>query len=211
MPIMKLDPIDLVILKELNADGRASLRQIAKKSSLSTPTVSSRFERMKKAGLIQKFVPILSPDASDNSSLLALVTLNAPPASIEKITKELGSKSEVIGVFVTTGASNLLLKISVRNAQSLQRFLTNSEFRKLGVDVAGSQIITETVKDERPLPSMDEVHMKLSCDLCKGEITSNTPYTIRVASTRYYFCCKTCKATYLLKHGDRIRSINKAN
>jgi YHS domain-containing protein len=61
------------------------------------------------------------------------------------------------------------------------------------------------------VPFTDDVHMKLSCDLCKGEITSNTPYTIRVASTRYYFCCKTCKATYLQKHGDRIRSINKMN
>ena len=208
---MKLDPIDLVILKELNADGRASLRQIAKKSSLSTPTVSSRFERMKKAGLIQKFVPVLSPDVSDDSSLLAFVTLNVPSSSIEKIAKELGGKPGVIGVFVTTGVNNLVLRVSVRNAQSLQRFLTSAEFRKLGVEVTGSQIITETVKDERPLPFMDEIHMKLSCDLCKGEITSSTPYTIRVASTRYYFCCKTCKATYLQKHGDRIRTINKAN
>jgi len=208
---LKLDPIDLVILKELNADGRASLRQIAKKSLLSTPTVSSRFERMKKAGLIQKFVPVLNPNASDDSSLLAFVTLNAPSSAVEKITKELGSKSEVTGVFVTAGPNNLLLKVSVRNAQSLQRFLTNAEFRKLGVEVIGSQIITETVKDERPPPFTEEVHMKLNCDLCKGEITSNTPYTIRVASTRYYFCCKTCKATYLQKHGDRIRAINKAN
>jgi DNA-binding Lrp family transcriptional regulator len=208
---LKLDPIDLVILKELNADGRASLRQIAKKSSLSTPTVSSRFERMKKAGLIQKFVPVLSPDASDDSSLLAFVTLNAPSSSIEKIAKELGGKPGVIGVFVTTGANNLVLRVSVRNAQSLHRFLTSAEFRKLGAEVTGSQIITETVKDEHPLPFIDEIHMKLSCDLCKGVITSNTPYTIRVASTRYYFCCKTCKATYLQKHGDRIRTINKAN
>ena len=104
-----------------------------------------------------------------------------------------------------------MIKVSVRNAQSLQRFLTSPEFRKLGVEVASSQIITETVKDERPLPFTDEIYMKLSCDLCNGEITSNTPYTIRVASTRDYFCCKTCKTTYLQKHGDRIRSINKAN
>ena len=115
---MKLDPIDLVILKELNADGRASLRQIAKKSSLSTPTVSSRFERMKKAGLIQKFIPVLSPDVSDDPSLLAFITLSVPSSSIEKITKELGSEPEVIGVFVTTGASNLVLNISVRNVQA---------------------------------------------------------------------------------------------
>jgi len=166
---------------------------------------------MKKAGLIQKFVPVLSPDASDDSSLLAFITLNTPSSSVEKIAKELGRKPGVIGVFVTTGVNNLVLRVSVRNAQSLHRFLTSAEFRKLGVEVAGSQIITETVKDERPLQFMDEIHMKLSCDLCKGEITSRTPYTIRVASTRYYFCCKTCKATYLQKHGDRIRTINKAN
>src|SRR5579864_1242433 len=208
---MKLDPIDLIILKELNTDGRSSLRQIARKSSLSKPTVSSRFERMKKAGLILKFVPVLSPDATDNTSLLAFVTLSAPPSSIEKIVKDLGGKPEVIGVFVTTGTNNLLLKVNVRNAQFLQRFLTNTEFKRLGVEVTGSQIITETIKDERPKLFTDEIHMKLSCDLCKGGISSKTPYTIRVASTRYYFCCKTCKASYLEKHGDRIRTINKAN
>ena len=96
----------------------------------------------------------------------------------------MGRKPGVIGVFVTTGVNNLVLRVSVRNAQSLHRFLTSAEFRKLGVEVAGSQIITETVKDERPLQFMDEIHMKLSCDLCKGEITSRTPYTIRVSLRR---------------------------
>ena len=166
---------------------------------------------MKKAGLIQKFVPVLSPDASDNSSLIAFVTLSVPSATIEKVAKELGRKPEVVGVFITTGANNLMLKISLRNAQSLHRFLTSSDFRKLGVEVAGSQIITQTVKDEPPLPFTDEINMRLTCDLCKGEITSSTPYTIRVASTKYYFCCKTCKAAYLEKHSDRIKSINKTS
>jgi DNA-binding Lrp family transcriptional regulator len=206
---MKLDPIDLMILKRLSEDGRASLRQIARRSSLSTPTVSSRFERMKRSGLIQKFVPIFNLDASENSGVVALVSMTAPASRLSGIAAELARKPEVYGVFLTTGASNLMVKVSLRNTQSLQRFLAGADLKKLQLEISGSQIVTETVKDEHPLPFAGEFQMKLYCDLCKDEITTSRPYTIKVASTRYYFCCKTCRASYLEKHGARIRAINK--
>lgn len=206
---MKLDPIDIIILKELSQDGRASLRQIAKRASLSTPTVSSRFERMKHAGLIQKFVPVLNLDASDDSGVVALVSMSAPSSKISKIAGELARKPEVYGVFLTTGSNNLMIKVSLRSPQLLQRFLGAADWKRLQVKVQGSQIITESIKDEHPLPFAGEFHMKLFCDLCKGEIASSRPYSIKVASTRYYFCCKTCRASYLEKHGARIRAINK--
>ena len=207
---MKLDPIDLIILKELSEDGRASLRQIAKKSSLSTPTVSSRFERMKRAGLIQKFVPVFDLNASDNSGVVGLVALSVPASMVSKTAKHFASKPEVCGVFLTTGVNNMLVKVSVLNAQAFQRFLTAADFKKLRVEVASSQIVTGTVKDEHPLPFAGAFQMRLYCDLCKGEITSSRPYSIKVASTRYYFCCKTCRATYLQKHGARIKTVNKS-
>ncbi|MGH2639317.1 MAG: winged helix-turn-helix transcriptional regulator [Rhabdochlamydiaceae bacterium] len=206
---MKLGPIDLIILKELSTDGRASLRQIAKKTSLSTPTVSSRFERMKRAGLIQKFVPVFNSDALENSGIVALVSIIAPVSMVSKIAKDLARKPEVCGVFLTTGVNNLMVKVSLPNAQSLQRFVTGADFKKSSVEVMGSQIVTQTVKDEHPLPFASEFRMKLRCDLCKGEITTSRPYTIRVASTRCYFCCKTCRSTYLEKNGARIRAVNK--
>ncbi|HZW57499.1 MAG TPA: winged helix-turn-helix transcriptional regulator [Nitrososphaerales archaeon] len=206
---MKLDPIDLIILRELSQDGRASLRQIAVKSSLSTPTVSSRFERMKRAGLIQKFVPVLNLDASDNSGLVALATLTAPSSDLSVVARDLARMPEVCGVFLTTGANNLMIKLSVPSAQALQRFLTGPRLRKLNIEVASSQIVTETIKDEHPLPFAGEFQMKLSCDLCKGDITTSRPYSIKVASTRYYFCCKTCRSTYLEKHKARIQAVNR--
>jgi Lrp/AsnC family transcriptional regulator, regulator for asnA, asnC and gidA len=205
---LKLDPIDLIILKELSEDGRASLRQIAKKTSLSTPTVSSRFERMKRAGLIQKFVPVFNLDASENSGVVALVTFSAPASVVSKVAKDLAREPEVYGVFLTTGSNNVMVKVGVPNAKSLQRFMTGSGFKRSNVEVTGSQIVTETLKDEHPLPLAGEFRMKLRCDLCRGEITTNRPYSIKVATTRYYFCCKTCRSTYIEKHGARIRAVN---
>lgn len=206
---MKLDPLDIVILKELNADGRASFREIAKRASLSTPTVSARFERMNRAGLIRKFVPLLNLDASDSAGIMAFVHIKALVFRLDAIVSKIIHMPEVTGAFTMAGKSNLVIKISVPNTRMLQRFLTNSELRKLGVEVTESQIITRTIKDEHPLPFAGEFAMKLRCDLCKGEITTSRPYTIKVASMRYYFCCKTCRRTYLDKHEARIRSLNK--
>jgi Lrp/AsnC family leucine-responsive transcriptional regulator len=206
---MKLDPLDLIILKELTVDGRASLREIARRASLSTPTVSARFERMKHAGLIQKFIPVLDLDASENSGIIALVSVRAPTSKIDLIAKALSQMPEVHGVFMTASPNNLILKVSLPNTQSLQNFVMGSELRKLKVEVGDSQIITKTVKDEHPLPLAGQFQMRLKCDLCKGEISSSKPYSIKVASTRYYFCCKTCKSTYLDKHALRIRALNK--
>ncbi|HUI86629.1 MAG TPA: winged helix-turn-helix transcriptional regulator, partial [Nitrososphaerales archaeon] len=71
---MQCDEVDLKILQALLNDGRASLRQIAERTSLTTPTVSSRLTRMLKSGTIKKFVPILSSD-SVHGGIAALVTL----------------------------------------------------------------------------------------------------------------------------------------
>jgi DNA-binding Lrp family transcriptional regulator len=204
---MKLDPLDLIILKELSTDGRASFRDIAKRTSLSTPTVSSRFERMSRAGLIKKFVPLFNPEVVDKAGILALVTLSAPAASSDEIALALGKLDQVYEVILTTGQNNLVAKLRLENAQELQKFLTSALLKKMKVKVTGSQIITSTVKDEYPLPFAEGFHFDLRCDFCNGEISNPKPYTIKVASSRYYFCCKTCKKEYLEKHGEAIRKL----
>jgi Lrp/AsnC family leucine-responsive transcriptional regulator len=206
---MKLDPLDIVILKELAADGRASFREIAKRASLSTPTVSSRYERMDRAGLIRKFAPIFNLEAVDNAGILAVVTMSAPLSKTDEVALELGKLDQVYEVLVTTGQDNLVVKLRLENALALQKFLTSTLLKKLNVKVSGSQIITSTIKDEYPLPFAEGFRLNLRCDFCRGEISSTKPYTIKVASTRYYFCCKTCKNDYLKKHGEAIKKLNQ--
>jgi DNA-binding Lrp family transcriptional regulator/ribosomal protein L24E len=204
---VKPDAIDTKILEALIDDARASFRQIAQRTSLTTPTVSARFARMKKAGLIKKFMPILSAD-SVGRGVLALVMLRVDSSSAERIAKELARLREVEAVYLTTGQS-IMFKVNLSNAHRLHSFLTENVLKRLGVDVTSSQIITSTVKEEPTslLPSM--LVMDLKCDYCGGDVTSGRPYTVGAGSSHYYFCCKTCRKAYLDEHGPRLAKISR--
>jgi Lrp/AsnC family leucine-responsive transcriptional regulator len=199
---VKPDAVDVKILEALMDDARASFRQIARRTSLTTPTVSARLARMMKAGLIKKFVPILSAD-SVNRGVLALVTLKIGSSSAEKAAKDLAKLREVEAVYLTTGQS-ITFKVTLDSAQGLRSFLNENVLRRRGAEITSSQIITSTVKEEPPplLPSM--LAMNLKCDYCGGEVTSSRPYTLGAGSSHYYFCCKTCRAAYLEKYGQRL-------
>ncbi len=199
---MKPDEIDARILQALMEDGRASLRQIAKRTSLTTPTVSSRMKRMTKAGMIKKFVPILSPDAV-NRGVSALISLKVASSSVERLARDLSKLPEVENVYVTTG-QGMTLKVALDDVAGLQPFLGQRMLARPGVSVASSQIITSVVKEEPAPLSPGALTMNLKCDYCHEEVARARPYTIAVGSTRYYFCCKTCKRAYLDKFGSRL-------
>ncbi|MGP8126067.1 MAG: winged helix-turn-helix transcriptional regulator [Nitrososphaerales archaeon] len=204
---MKPDGIDSKILEALMDDGRASLRQIARRTSLTTPTVSARMARMTKAGLIMKFVPILAAD-SVNRGVSALVTLGVDSTSAEKVAKDLARLKEVQNVYMTTGQS-MTLKVALDGVRELQSFLGRSVFGRPGVKVTSSQIITSTIKEGPPslVPSM--LTMDLRCDYCHEEVARARPYTVVAGSSHYYFCCKTCKKDYLDKYGSRLAKIGR--
>ncbi|TLY15385.1 MAG: Lrp/AsnC family transcriptional regulator [Thaumarchaeota archaeon] len=83
---LKLDAIDISILDAFLNDGRASLRDVARETSLSTPTVSSHLSRLMKGRLIKKFVPLLNLDAIDQG-IVSVVTLKVPPSEVNTLAK----------------------------------------------------------------------------------------------------------------------------
>jgi DNA-binding Lrp family transcriptional regulator len=204
---LRPDGIDAKILEALMADGRASLRQIARRTSLTTPTVSARMARMVRAGLIKKFVPVLAADSIDRG-LLTLIGLKVDPVSAEKVAKDLAKLQEVEVIYLTTGPA-ITLKVALDGVQALQPFLIRNLIGRPGVDVTSSQIITGVVKEEPAslLPSM--LTMDLRCDHCHGEVKSSRPYTLAAGFSHYYFCCKTCRKAYLDKHGQRLARIRR--
>jgi len=204
---LKPDAIDAKILGALMEDGRASFRQIARKTSLTTPTVSSRMARMTKAGLIKKFVPVLSADSVSRGAL-ALVTLAVDSRSAEKVAKDIAGLREVQTVYMTTG-QGVTLKVALDGAQALQPFLKRNVLGRSRVKVTSSQIITSVVKEEPASMLPSELAMNLECDYCHGEVSSNRPYTIVSGPSHYYFCCKTCRKAYLDKFGRRLGKIRK--
>jgi DNA-binding Lrp family transcriptional regulator len=202
---MKPDAVDTKILEALMEDGRASLRQIAQRTSLTTPTVSARFARMKKAGLIMKFVPILSAGSIDRG-VLALVTLRVDPGSAGTFLKRLSGLPEVEQLYTTTG-QNVALKLALEDVRNLEPFLKERVLGRPGVTLTSSEIVTGVLKEEQSSRVPSAMTMNLRCDYCDGQVTNARPYTMVVDSSHYYFCCKTCKGQYLEKHGDRLAKL----
>ena len=93
---MKLDSVDVAILKELMDDGRASYASIAKKLELPTPTVNFRVKRMEQNGLITGFT--IYTDCLINSSTKNVVALliKAKPFKIKEIKTLFKTKLESI-------------------------------------------------------------------------------------------------------------------
>lgn len=205
---LKPDGTDVKILEALMEDGRASLRQIARRTLLTTPTVSARMARMTRAGLIKKFVPVLSAD-SVNRGVLALVSLKVDSSAAEKVAKDLAKLREVENIYMTTG-QNITLKVVLDDVKGLQSFLKRSVLRRHGVDVTSSQIITSIIKEEPASLLPGVLTMNLKCDYCHGEVTSGRPYTIAAGPSHYYFCCKTCRKAYLDRFGSRLARISRS-
>jgi Lrp/AsnC family transcriptional regulator, leucine-responsive regulatory protein len=205
---LKPDEVDSRILEALMQDGRASLSKIARKTSLTTPTVSARMARMRKAGMIKKFVPILSPD-SIGRGVFGLIVLKVDSSSAEGLAEDLEELPEVENIYSTTG-QGMTLKVALDNVAGLQTFLNRNLLGRPGVSVASSQIITRVVKEEPAPFSPALLTMNLRCDYCYEEVARARPYTIAARGSHYYFCCNTCKKAYLDKFGQRLAKPKRA-
>jgi Lrp/AsnC family leucine-responsive transcriptional regulator len=67
MPL-RLDTIDIAVLRSLLADGRKSFRQISRETKISTPTVKARYERLVRIGLIKAVVPFIDTGMLENKT-----------------------------------------------------------------------------------------------------------------------------------------------
>lgn len=200
---MKLDSTDLSILRILTKDGRSSLREIAARTSLSTPTVSLHLSRMMKGGLIKGFVPVLDPSAVNE--VTGFVKLKVPAHLVEKVAARLARTEGVTGVFITTGEENLTVRVDSEDVGELQRFISEKLARRLEGEVVSSDIVTKVLKDERSTRLNQTATIRLRCDYCGQEIASSRPYNLRVGTTYHYFCCRTCRRSFFEANKSRIK------
>jgi len=201
-----LDKVDVRIIMALNEDGRKSFRQLAKITGVSTPTVEVRIRRMFETGLIKRISPIFDIDKVANG-LSAIVTLRVDDNSIQEIASNLAEFDAVRSIFLTTGESNIMLRLITNDAKELQDFISNKT-RELGeIKVISSQIITQVPKDEQGVLLEKILSIPLECDFCKGEIAGK-PINLRVGNGERFFCCKICLKSYKEKYDNRIKSIS---
>ncbi|MDG6990259.1 MAG: AsnC family transcriptional regulator [Nitrososphaerota archaeon] len=199
---MKLDEKDTAILEVLLKDGRASLREVAARTSLTAPTVSMRLARMRRGGLIRGFAPVLDPSASPQ--VAAFVRLRVPAEKAGAASEALARLPEVEGVYMTAGEGNLLVRLGVDDLAEVETFVEDRLSAPSGWRVVSSDVVTKSIKDASRVRVPRAASLKFRCDYCHQEVRSDRPHSIRVGQTSHYFCCSTCRKSYASKHGGEL-------
>lgn len=151
--IKPLDRIDLLILSTLQADGRISNVELAKKVNLSASPCLDRVKRLETEGYIERYGAFLNARKLNyGMSAFVQVTLNRTTSDIFKLfNKEVITIKEVVECHLVAGGYDYLLKIRFADIESYRLVL-----EKIGALPAIAQtstyIVTENIKQDSGVP-----------------------------------------------------------
>lgn len=123
-----MDETDRDILRELQEDGRRSLRAIARAVGVSERTVRTRVRRLQDAGAL-RFLAFIDPRQLEHA-VLALVLLRVEAAAHDRIVETLTSWPEVSYVSTLMGRADIYAQVVCRDNDDLWR-LVGQRLRRL--------------------------------------------------------------------------------
>jgi len=115
---MKFDKIDNAIIKNLKVDARTSFREIARKLKVSPDTVSNRFGKLQKEGIIIDTTVVIDP-SKIGYSFIARFGIKVKPAYSSQILDKIITISSIIVASKIVGVYDLVAVSVVKNFQHL--------------------------------------------------------------------------------------------
>jgi len=151
---MSLDRFDKLILGELQKDGRISNVQLAGAVSLSESACLRRVRSLEEAGLIDRYVALLSqPKVGLPGSVFVHIGLQREEeselAAFEDAVKDI---PEVMECYLMTGEFDYLLRVVVSDMADFERLPRGASSRLAGVARVNSSVTIRTVQKKTELP-----------------------------------------------------------
>lgn len=126
MKNVKLDRIDLILLRELQKDGRTTNVDLAKAAGISAPPCLRRMRALEQAGYIRGYHADVPP-AKMGFGLTVYIHVGLAShteADLTQFARQVDSWPQVRESYMLTGDSDFLLKIVAEDWESFQAFLT---------------------------------------------------------------------------------------
>ena len=117
-----MDAIDRQIVEALVANARISLKDLASRVRLSSPSVSERLRRLEERGVIRGFTVDLDPRAL-GYELQAIVRIRAMPGKGHLVQQQLKEIAEIVECDKVTGEDCFVARLLVRTMEQLDRVL----------------------------------------------------------------------------------------
>ena len=154
MSSVKLDPIDLRILAEIQRDGRITKLALAEKVGLSPTPCWTRLHRLQREGVISGYHARLAlRRIAPFAMVFVEITLGAHrQADFDRFERAVKAVPEVVACWSLGGGIDYLLKVVARDIDGYQRLIDRLLEEEIGIDRYFTYIVTRTVKDDVVVP-----------------------------------------------------------
>ncbi len=154
-PVIPLDEKDKAILRYIQSNAKATVREIATNVHLSTTPVHERIKRMEEDGVILQYATILN-HTRINKGLMAICYISLKEHNKKsggKFIKTLSEMPEVIEFYIISGAFDFMLKIVVENMDDYYNFHVNKLGQVDNIAQVQSTFIMGVIKTGQPVIS----------------------------------------------------------
>lgn len=143
---MKLDEIDVRILRELLKNARLSSRQIATKIGVSVGTVISRIRKMEGEGIIKGYTAILDYEKL-GYELTVVTEVTVSKGKLLETEREIAKRPNVCAIYDVTGQIDVIVIAKFRSREELSKF-TKSLLAMPFVERTNTHVVLTTIKED---------------------------------------------------------------
>ena len=145
-----LDEKDLAIVAALKDNGRFSSQEIAKRTRLPISTVHNRLKKMEASGAIKGYTVVMDEKKTGMIMAYVLIGVNYhPPDGTTVDQYELAKKIRCISgveeVSMTTGTTDILIKVRASNMDELNELITKQLRSFKGVDKTQTLVVLNSI------------------------------------------------------------------
>jgi Lrp/AsnC family leucine-responsive transcriptional regulator len=159
IPAMEaLDKLDRLILRSLQADGRATYEQIAEAVSLSPSAVLRRVKRLEESGVIDRYVALVRPEAV-GLGLTAYINVRLEKHTeshkrnpMDVFRASVQTWPEVVECAALTGEMDYLLRVVVEDMAHYSRFIMDTLLKHPSVQDCKTSFVLDRVKATTAVP-----------------------------------------------------------
>ncbi|TCN17969.1 Lrp/AsnC family transcriptional regulator [Sinorhizobium americanum] len=151
---VRLDPWDLRILSEIQANGRISKSELANRVHLSASACSERLRTLQSAGIIEGFYARLSP-ALTGSVIFVMVEVVLDRHHLQDqrhFETAIQDVPEVLDCWAIGGRVDYLMRVAAPSMVAYQDFMDRLLQTGLRIDQYYSLVVTKSVKANSPIP-----------------------------------------------------------
>ncbi|HSV36493.1 MAG TPA: Lrp/AsnC family transcriptional regulator [Ramlibacter sp.] len=156
--IAQLDKLDKAILRRLQANGRETYDVIGEQVGLSSSAVLRRVKRLEEAGVIDRYVALVKPEAVGLGLTAYInVRLEKHTESHKRNPMDLFRASvqtwpEVVECAALTGEMDYLLRVVVQDMAHYSRFIMDTLLKHPSVEDCKTSFVLDRVKATTAIP-----------------------------------------------------------